>query len=83
MLELLLAEVGAHLAEAVLAVVGLELLPRLSSWVKEGLRGAVERGRLVSVARVRGQARQAETGVGNAGTGPRCGGFASVNSGRC
>jgi hypothetical protein len=44
LLELLLAEVGAHLAEAVLAVVGLELLPRLSSWVKEGLRGAVERG---------------------------------------
>lgn len=58
--ELVLAEVGAHLAEAVPAIARFKLLPRLPSGVEEGLRDAVERGRPVPVARVRGQARQAE-----------------------
>src|SRR6266516_590272 len=36
-LELFLAEVGAHLAEAVVAVARFKFLPRLSGWVEEGL----------------------------------------------
>jgi len=44
-LELLLAETGAHLGEAVLAVARFKLLPRLPGWVEEGLRDAVEHGR--------------------------------------
>src|SRR6516225_4448503 len=69
-IELLLAEVGAHLVEAVPAVARLELLPRLFGWVERGLREAVEHGRPVPVARVRGQARQAEAGVGDTETVP-------------
>jgi len=54
LLELLLAEVTAHLVEAVLAVVRFKLLPRLSGPVEEGLRDAMEYGRLAPVADVRG-----------------------------
>ena len=69
-LELLRAEVGAHLVEAVLEVARFKFSPRLSSPVEEGLRSAVERSRAVPVASVRGQARQAEAGVGDTETIP-------------
>ena len=69
-LELLPAEVGTHLVEAVLAVVRFKFLPRLPDWVEGALRDAVEHGCLVPVARVRGEACQAEAGVSNTGTVP-------------
>jgi len=69
-LELLRAEVGAHLVEAVLEIARFKFSPRLSSPVEEGLRSAVERSRAVPVASVRGQARQAEAGVGDTETIP-------------
>jgi len=70
LLELLLAEVGAHLVQAVPAVARFKRLPRCSRSVEEGLRGAVEHGGLAPVTRVRGQAGQAETGDGDTGTVP-------------
>ena len=68
--ELLLAEVGAHLVQAVPAVACFKLLPRLPGPAEEGLRNAVEHGRPVPVTRIGGQARQAETGEGDTGTIP-------------
>ena len=67
-LELLLAETGAQLGEAVLAVACFKLLPRLPGWVEEGLRDAVEYGRPAPVACVGGQAGKAEAGIGDTGT---------------
>jgi len=58
LVELLLAEVGAHLLQAVLAIERFKLLPWLPGWVDESLRDAVEHSRPVPVIRVRGQARQ-------------------------
>jgi len=56
LLGLLLAQVSAHLVEAVLEVARFEFLPRLSGLVEDGLRGAVQQGRPVPVGRVGGQA---------------------------
>jgi len=56
LLGLLLAEVGAHLVEAVLAVARFQLLPCLPGSVEDCLRGAVQQGRPVPVGRVGGQA---------------------------
>jgi hypothetical protein len=59
-----LAEVGAHLVQAVAAVTRFKLLPWLSGPVEEGLCDPVQYGRPGPVAGIRGQARQAEDGVG-------------------
>jgi hypothetical protein len=61
--EVLLAEAGAHLVEAVLAVARLGFLPSTSGPVKKGLRGAVHLAGPVPVAQVGGEAGQAEAGV--------------------
>jgi hypothetical protein len=65
--ELRLAEVGAHLVQAVPAVACFKLLPRLPGPAEEGLRNTVEHGRPVPVARIGGQA---EIGEGDTGTIP-------------
>ena len=70
LLELLLAEMGAHLLDAVAAVARIGVIPRRPGRAEEGLGDAVEQGRPAPVARVGSQARQAEAGVGHAGTVP-------------
>ena len=63
-LEVLLAEAGTRLVEAVLAVARLAFFPPMSGPVKKGIRGAVQLACPVPVALVGGEAGQAEAGVG-------------------
>jgi len=63
---LLLAEVRANLREAFAAIADFGLLPGFSGLVEGGLRDAVEYAGPRPLARIRGQARQAEHGVGDA-----------------
>ena len=63
-LELLLAEGGTHLAEAVLAVAGFGLLPGFTGPVQKDLGDTVQLPGPVPVARVGGEACQAKAGVG-------------------
>lgn len=64
--QLLLAEKGTYLAVAFLAIARFGFLRWFSGLVKKGLRGAVQVADPVPVAQVRGDARQAEDGGGDA-----------------
>jgi ATP-binding cassette subfamily B protein len=67
LLQPLVAQVRTHLGEAVAAVARLNLRAgRAAGAVKQRLRGAVQRPRPVPLARISGQAGQAEDGVGHA-----------------
>jgi hypothetical protein len=68
--ELLLVQVSEHAIQAVPAVACVQVLPRQPGPVLEGLRDAVQQGRPVPVARVRGQAGQTEAGGGELGVVP-------------
>ena len=64
-LQLLIAQVRTRLVQAVPAVTRIEILPRNARPVLKGLRDAVQRSCPVPVARIPGQAGQAEDGEGH------------------
>src|SRR5580692_3481796 len=68
--ELLLAEAGTYLVQAVLAVARLASLPLFSCLVEKGLRGAVQLAGPAPIAQVAGETCQAEAGVGQTGPAP-------------
>ena len=63
--ELFIANGRGYLAQAFLALLRLEPLPRKSRLVEQGLRRAVQHGCPVPVTDVGGQACQPEYGVGH------------------
>jgi hypothetical protein len=65
-LEVLTAQGRASLVEALLAVTRVELAPRPSGLVEQGLRGAVQHSRPGPVTQIAGQERQPQDGEGHA-----------------